>query len=113
PVEGRGLAGGAEPESDVRPARGGGDRGQRVPPARGDRMTATDSFFRSRWIDAPGNVRAAAGGLPGGFPAGGVGCGIKPSGEPDLGLLVSSALETTSAARFTSSGTQSAPVLLC
>ena len=22
-------------------------------------MTATDSFFRSRWIDAPGNVRAA------------------------------------------------------
>ena len=76
-------------------------------------MIATDSFFRSRWIDAPGNVREAAGGLPRGFTAAGVACGIKPSGEPDLGLLVSSALETTSAARFTSSGTQSAPVLLC
>ena len=40
-------------------------------------------------------------------------CGIKPSGGLDLGLIVSSAPATTSAARFTNSGTQSAPVLLC
>jgi glutamate N-acetyltransferase / amino-acid N-acetyltransferase len=76
-------------------------------------VTAIESFFRSRWIEVPANVGEAAGGLPRGFRAGGVACGIKPSGAPDLGLLVSDAPQTTSAARFTSSGTQSAPVLLC
>ena len=45
--------------------------------------------------------------------AAGVKCGIKPSGDLDLGLLVSMPPATTSAARFTASGTQSAPVLLC
>ncbi|HEV3389215.1 MAG TPA: bifunctional glutamate N-acetyltransferase/amino-acid acetyltransferase ArgJ [Solirubrobacteraceae bacterium] len=71
------------------------------------------SFFRSRWIEGPGNVTELPGGLPRGFQAAGVACGIKPSGGLDLGLLVSSAPATTSAARFTRSGTQSAPVLLC
>ncbi|MFL5822473.1 MAG: bifunctional glutamate N-acetyltransferase/amino-acid acetyltransferase ArgJ [Solirubrobacteraceae bacterium] len=72
------------------------------------------SFFRSRWVEAPPHVTENAdGGLPDGFRAAGVACGIKPSGAPDLGLLVSDAPETTSAARFTRSGTQSAPVLLC
>jgi glutamate N-acetyltransferase/amino-acid N-acetyltransferase len=52
-------------------------------------------------------------GLPKGFRAAGVGCGIKDSGALDLGLLVSDTATTTSAARFTRSGTQSAPVLLC
>jgi glutamate N-acetyltransferase/amino-acid N-acetyltransferase len=42
-----------------------------------------------------------------------VACGIKDGTTPDLGLLVSDAPRTTSAARFTRSGTQSAPVLLC
>jgi glutamate N-acetyltransferase / amino-acid N-acetyltransferase len=76
-------------------------------------VTATHSFFSSRWIEAPDNVTQTAGGLPRGFRAAGVACGIKPSGDLDLGLLVSSAPATTSAARFTRSGTQSAPVLLC
>ena len=76
-------------------------------------MTATHSFFGSRWVEVPGNVSEPGGGLPTGFKAAGVSCGIKPSGGLDLGLLVSSAPATTSAARFTSSGTQSAPVLLC
>ncbi len=76
-------------------------------------MTATGSFFASRWVEAPGNVTEPGGGLPRGFRAAGVACGIKPSGLPDVGLLVSSAPATTSAARFTRSGTQSAPVLLC
>jgi glutamate N-acetyltransferase/amino-acid N-acetyltransferase len=70
-------------------------------------------FFRSRWIEAPDHVREAAGGLPAGFRAAGVECGIKDPAAPDLALLVSDAPETTSAARFTRSGTQSAPVLLC
>jgi glutamate N-acetyltransferase/amino-acid N-acetyltransferase len=76
-------------------------------------VTALDSFFRSRWIDVPGYVSESKASLPGGFRASGVACGIKPSGGPDLGLLVSDAPDTTSAARFTRSGTQSAPVLLC
>jgi glutamate N-acetyltransferase/amino-acid N-acetyltransferase len=76
-------------------------------------LTATNSFFRSRWVELPGNVSEPGGGLPKGFKAAGVACGIKPSGGLDLGLLVSSAPATTSAARFTSSGTPAAPVLLC
>ena len=72
------------------------------------------SFFRSRWVEIPGHVSEdPAGGLPAGFRAAGVACGIKPSGAPDLAMLTSDAPETTSAARFTRSGTQSAPVLLC
>jgi glutamate N-acetyltransferase/amino-acid N-acetyltransferase len=71
------------------------------------------TFFRSRWIQAPDHAREAAGGLPTGFRASGVACGIKDPAAPDLGLLVSDSPETTSAARFTRSGTQSAPVLLC
>jgi glutamate N-acetyltransferase/amino-acid N-acetyltransferase len=71
-------------------------------------------FFRSRWIEAPPHVAEdPAGGLPRGFRAAGAAGGIKPSGELDLGLVVSDAPGTTSAARFTRSGTQSAPVLLC
>ncbi|MBV9335255.1 MAG: bifunctional glutamate N-acetyltransferase/amino-acid acetyltransferase ArgJ [Solirubrobacterales bacterium] len=71
------------------------------------------SFFRSRWIEVPANVSEPHAGLPRGFRAAGVACGIKPSGGPDLGLLVSDVPQTSSAARFTRSGTQSAPVLLC
>ncbi len=69
-------------------------------------------LFRSRWIEAPGNASEEAGGLPQGFRAGGVACGIKDSGALDLGIVVSDARETTSAARFTRSGTLAAPVLL-
>ncbi|HEX8103806.1 MAG TPA: bifunctional glutamate N-acetyltransferase/amino-acid acetyltransferase ArgJ, partial [Solirubrobacteraceae bacterium] len=52
-------------------------------------------------------------GLPAGFRAAGVACGLKPSGGPDLGLLVSASPDTTSAARFTRSGVLAAPVLVC
>jgi glutamate N-acetyltransferase / amino-acid N-acetyltransferase len=76
-------------------------------------VSEAEPFFRSRWIDVPGHVSERPGGLPKGFRAAGVAAGIKPSGGLDVGLLVSSAPATTSAARFTRSGTQSAPVLLC
>jgi glutamate N-acetyltransferase / amino-acid N-acetyltransferase len=71
-------------------------------------------FFRSRWVPAPGHVRERSGdsGLPGGFRAAGVPAGIKPSGRPDVGLLVCDTAEPVSAARFTSSGAAAAPVLL-
>ncbi len=76
-------------------------------------MTGTATFFRSRWVEAPAHVTELGGGLPQGFCAAGVASGIKDTGALDLGLLVSDASATSSAARFTRSGTQSAPVLLC
>jgi glutamate N-acetyltransferase/amino-acid N-acetyltransferase len=78
-------------------------------------VTATRPFFSSRWVTAPDDVtELSPGGLPRGFRAAGVACGVKQPGRTlDLGLLVSAAPGTTSAARFTRSGTQSAPVLLC
>jgi glutamate N-acetyltransferase/amino-acid N-acetyltransferase len=71
------------------------------------------AFFSSRWVEVPEWVREdAGGGLPAGFRAAGVAAGIKPSGGTDVGLLVSDAPETTSAARFTRSGVLAAPVLV-
>jgi glutamate N-acetyltransferase/amino-acid N-acetyltransferase len=71
-------------------------------------------FFRSRWVPTPAHVRelGLGAGLPAGFRAAGVAAGIKPSGNPDVGLLVCDAPEPVSAARFTSSGTPAAPVLV-
>jgi glutamate N-acetyltransferase/amino-acid N-acetyltransferase len=71
-------------------------------------------FFRSRWVSAPAHVRELApdAGLPAGFRAAGVAAGIKPSGNPDVGLLVCDGETPVSAARFTSSSTPAAPVLL-
>ena len=68
--------------------------------------------FASRWIETPAHVAETRGGLPAGFRASGVACGLKPSGSLDLGLLVSDEPETVSAARFTRSGVLAAPVLL-
>lgn len=70
------------------------------------------SFFASRWVPRPAHVAEAAG-LPAGFRAAGGVAGLKPSGGADLGLLVSDAETTTSAARFTDSGAAAAPVLVC
>jgi glutamate N-acetyltransferase/amino-acid N-acetyltransferase len=63
-------------------------------------------------VEVPEHVSELDGGLPAGFRAAGVACGLKPSGAPDLGLLVSDAPDTVSAARFTRSGVLAAPVLL-
>ena len=71
------------------------------------------SFFSSRWVDAPAGARELDGGLPGGFRAAGVACGIKTDGSPDLGLLVCDSDEAVSAARFTRSGVLAAPVIVC
>ena len=47
-------------------------------------------FFHSRWAPAPEHVRDLGPDvdLPAGFRASGVACGIKPSGNRDLGLLL-------------------------
>jgi len=71
-------------------------------------------FFHSRWVPAPEHVRDLGpdAGLPGGFRAAGVVCGIKPSGNHDLGLLVCDAERPVSAARFTATGLPAAPVVV-
>ncbi|MDQ8044880.1 MAG: bifunctional glutamate N-acetyltransferase/amino-acid acetyltransferase ArgJ [Solirubrobacteraceae bacterium] len=67
----------------------------------------------SAWLPLPeGVVPSDASVLPGGFRAGGVAAGGKPSGDPDLGILVCDAQEMTSAARFTPSATAAAPVII-
>lgn len=74
---------------------------------------STGSFFSSRWVQRPDNATEVAGEpLPAGFRAAGVACGVKSDGAKDLGLVVSDVAGTTSAARFSRSGAQSAPVLL-
>jgi glutamate N-acetyltransferase / amino-acid N-acetyltransferase len=82
-----------------------GDRSSDGPP---------QPFFRSRWVPVPGHVRELAldSGLPAGFRAAGVTCGIKPSGNPDLALLVCDTENPVSAARFTATAAPAAPVLL-
>ena len=67
--------------------------------------------FSSRWIEQPAHVRDLddASRLPAGFRAAGVAAGIKPEGV-DLGLLVCDVPDATSAARFTRSAVQAAPV---
>jgi glutamate N-acetyltransferase / amino-acid N-acetyltransferase len=82
-----------------------GDRDSDPPP---------QPFFRSRWVPAPPHVRELAldSGLPAGFRAAGVTCGIKPSGNPDLALLVCDTERPVSAARFTATAAPAAPVLL-
>jgi glutamate N-acetyltransferase/amino-acid N-acetyltransferase len=82
----------------------------------GDRTAAGPPrpFFHSRWVAAPAHVRdlGPGAGLPAGFRAAGVACGIKPSGNTDLGLLVCDSEHPVSAARFTATGTPAAPVLV-
>jgi glutamate N-acetyltransferase / amino-acid N-acetyltransferase len=71
-------------------------------------------FFRSRWVPTPTHVRELAldAGLPAGFRAAGVAAGLKPSGNPDVGLLICDGPAPVSAARFTATGTPAAPVLV-
>ena len=71
------------------------------------------TFFSSRWVEQPEHVREAADDrLPQGFRAGGVAAGIKADESLDLGIVVSDAAETTSAARFTRSGAAAPPVIV-
>lgn len=69
------------------------------------------TFFRSRWVDKPEQVtEVEPTALPQGFRAAGVAAGIKPEGL-DVGVLVSDAEETVSAARFCNSALLGAPVV--
>ena len=70
------------------------------------------TFFRSRWVEAPGHVRELdPHSLPAGFRAAGVAAGIKPDCL-DVGVLVSDEPDTVSAARFTTNARLGAPVIV-
>jgi glutamate N-acetyltransferase/amino-acid N-acetyltransferase len=71
-------------------------------------------FFGSRWTPRPAHVRELdpGSGLPAGFRAAGVAAAIKPSGNPDVGLLICDSPQPASAARFTATATPAAPVLV-
>jgi glutamate N-acetyltransferase/amino-acid N-acetyltransferase len=62
-------------------------------------------------VEVPGGLTEASG-LAQGFRAAGAAAGIKPSGAPDVGLLVCDGPEPVSAARFTRSGALAAPVIV-
>jgi len=70
------------------------------------------SFFSSRWVPCPDHVEEAGDGLPAGFRAGAARAALKTPGVLDVGLLVSDAPQTVSAARFTRSGVLAAPVIV-
>ena len=75
-------------------------------------MSSATTFFRSRWIEAPAHVTELdPHALPAGFRAAGVAAGLKPDGL-DVGVLVSDAPETVSAARFTTNARVGAPVIV-
>ena len=85
-----------------------GQQADRQLDLRGDRDSAgpPSPFFCSRWVQMPPHVseRGPSAGLPEGFRAAGAACGIKPSGNPDVGLLVCDTPEPVSAARFADTG---------
>jgi glutamate N-acetyltransferase / amino-acid N-acetyltransferase len=71
---------------------------------------APPTFFRSRWVERPAHVRELGPtALPAGFRSAGVHAGLKSEGL-DVGLLVSDASATVSAARFTTNALIAAPV---
>jgi glutamate N-acetyltransferase/amino-acid N-acetyltransferase len=77
-------------------------------------IAARSSFFRSRWVTAPGGVEELdPGALAPGFRAGAAACGLKGGGETDVGLLVCDADHVRSAMLLTPSATAAAPVRVC
>lgn len=67
----------------------------------------------SRWLTIPeGATPSDPAELPAGFRAGAANAGSKPSGASDLGVIVCDEPQMTSAARFTTSATAAAPVVI-
>lgn len=74
----------------------------------------SESFFRSRWVEAPaGAERLDDSVLPSGFRAGGVPCGLKDEGKTDLGLVVCDSENLTSSILLTRNAAAAAPIRVC
>ncbi len=75
---------------------------------------ATESFFRSRWVDPPPRIEELdPGRLAPGFRAAGVACGLKAGGVTDLGIVVSDTEEVSSSLLLTRNAAAAAPIRVC
>ena len=76
--------------------------------------SATDAFFRSRWVEEPDDVEYLDPALlPDGFRAGAVHCGLKGDGGTDLGLVVCDEAEVSSSVLLTRNAAAAAPIRVC
>jgi len=76
--------------------------------------TAAETFFRSRWVEAPAGVEQLdPAELAPGFRAGAAHCGLKGGGKTDVGLLVCDESEVSSAVLLTRNASAAAPVRVC
>jgi glutamate N-acetyltransferase / amino-acid N-acetyltransferase len=74
----------------------------------------SESFFRSRWVDAPVGVEELdPAQLAPGFRAGGAHCGLKGGGRTDVGLLVCDSEAVSSALVLTRNASAAAPIRVC
>jgi glutamate N-acetyltransferase / amino-acid N-acetyltransferase len=74
----------------------------------------TSTFFRSRWVDAPGEIEELdPAQLAPGFRAAGVACGLKGGGETDVALMTCDSAEVSSALLLTRNAAAAAPVRVC
>jgi glutamate N-acetyltransferase/amino-acid N-acetyltransferase len=74
----------------------------------------TAPFFRSRWVEAPAGVEQLdPAGLPDGFRASGIPCGLKGEGKTDLGLVACEGERVDSAILLTANAAAAAPVRVC
>ncbi len=75
---------------------------------------ADGPFFRSRWVAPPEGIEQLdPAGLPDGFRAGGVHCGLKGDGGTDLGMVLCDAEAPVSAILLTSNAAAAAPIRVC
>ncbi len=75
---------------------------------------ATQTFFRSRWVDPPEGVEELdAAQLAPGYRAGAAACGLKGQGATDVAVLVGDAAKARSAILLTKNAAAAAPVRVC
>jgi glutamate N-acetyltransferase/amino-acid N-acetyltransferase len=74
----------------------------------------SESFFRSRWVEAPAGVEELdPAQLAPGFRAGGAHCGLKGGGKTDVGLIVCDEEAVSSALLLTRNASAAAPIRVC
>jgi len=85
------------------------------PPADAKRSRrGNTSFFKSRWVDPPGEVEELdPAQLAPGFRAGAAHCGLKGDGKTDVGLLVCDMPRVFSSVLLTRNASAAAPVRVC
>jgi glutamate N-acetyltransferase / amino-acid N-acetyltransferase len=76
--------------------------------------SATETFFKSRWVDAPDGVEELdPAQLAQGFRAAGVACGLKGGGKTDVGVMACGQVGVVTALALTRNAAAAAPVRVC